>query len=111
VAGHGTARERRVDDPDGDREQQETGHRDGDRYQRQRAARRVDPDDRAGLAERHPDPVREQRGPQLGDGQPRTDSHPAVLAQPAQRGRALGRGQPGQQIDDRRAADAFRLTV
>jgi hypothetical protein len=100
-----------VDDPDGDREQQEAGHRDGHRYQRQRATRRVRPDDRAGLAERHPDPVREQRGQQLGGGQPGTDSHPAVLAQPAQRRRAFGWGQPGQQIDDRTPADAFRLTV
>jgi hypothetical protein len=60
----------------------------------------MNPDDGARLPERVPDPVRQQGGGQLGDGQPRADAHPALLTHPAQRGTALLGRQPGQQVDE-----------
>jgi hypothetical protein len=99
-------------DVDGNRRQrQEANCRREQHHDWHGAACRVNPDDGSDLPERRPHPVGGQCDHQLADRQPRADAHPALLGQPAQRCRALGGRQPGQQLHDRGATTAFSLTV
>jgi hypothetical protein len=108
-----TARSLRLtNDADRDRRQeQERNHRRTHHHDRQRAAGRVNPDHGSGPGEQRPHPVSKQREGQLDRWQPRADTHPALLAQPAQGRRPLIRREPGQQVNHYAAAMAFSLTV